>query len=721
MNTNSLFEDLNDKQIEAVKQTEGFVRIIAGAGSGKTRVIAHRYAFLVEKLGIDPANILCMTFTNKAAQEMKNRISKLVQIHNVNDLVCTIHGFCVKFLRKEIYRIGYPQNFIIIDEEDSKAFAQQTMEELGLDRTTTTIRKFLNDISFYKATAPYVRDIIAPSANISEDDLTNPRIRYINLQKKYYSLDFHDLIQFTLYILSTFNDAKEFWQKKLNYIMVDEVQDCNNPDWELIYTLSDYNKNLFVVGDPDQAIYEWRGSIPEIFIRFKSDKDIILNENYRSTPNILDVANSIIVNNTKRIEKDLFTQKSSGKVALHFHGKSEQEEAEWIAKQIDTLIKNGVDNSHIAILYRASYLSRNIEEQLIRKQINYTIWGGIRFFERKEIKDCICYLRLVASNDDMAFKRIVNVPSRKFGKAHLENLIELATIEKTTLFDTLVKHRYEKMFYNPSINSFIDLILDAKDLAVTMRISELMDNVLDKCGLKELYRMDDDEERLENINELINSIKLYETSNAEEEISLETYLQDVALYTNADYKKDMTTVKLMTIHQAKGLEFPFVFISGLSEGIFPNQRAIRDRKRNGLEEERRLMYVAVTRAEQAVFLTESEGYNYQTRSEKVPSRFLFEIRDGLTELEGDIDQHLIDSAKTYIKQIDYEMDGKTIVNIGDMVDHEIFGFGEIVDIINDGATCVVNFEEKTKYMSTEFLESCEKEEIEGNNIISVSL
>lgn len=719
---NNLFADLNDKQIEAVKQTEGFVRIIAGAGSGKTRVLAHRYAFLVEKLGIDPANILCMTFTNKAAQEMKNRISKLVQIHNVNDLVCTIHGFCVKFLRKEIYRIGYPQNFVIIDEEDSKAFAQQTMEELGLDRNRTTIRQFLAGINVYKSGARYVKDIIIPTAHISEDDLKCPQIRYVNLQKKYYSLDFHDLIQFTLYILNNYSDAKEDWQKKLNYIMVDEVQDCNYPDWDLINILSDYNKNLFIVGDPDQAIYEWRGSKPELFINFKSDKDIILNENYRSTPNILDVANSIIVNNTKRIEKDLFTQKSSGKIALHFHGKSEQEEAEWIAKQIDTLIKNGVDNSQIAILYRASYLSRNIEEQLIRKQINYTIWGGIRFFERKEIKDCICYLRLVASNDDMAFKRIVNVPSRKFGKAHLENLITLATIEKATLFDTLLKHRYEKMFYNPSINSFIDMILEAKDLSLSMCISELMDNLLEKSGLKELYRLDDDEDRLENINELINSIKLYETSNAEEEISLETYLQDVALYTNADYKKDTTTLKLMTIHQSKGLEFPFVFICGLTEGVFPSQRAIRDRKRDGLEEERRLMYVAVTRAERAVFLTESEGYNYQTRSEKVPSRFLFEIKDGLTELEGDIDQQLIDSAQTFIKQIDYEMEGKTIANIGDMVDHEIFGFGEIVDIINDGTTCVVTFDEKEKYMSTEFLESCDVEKTEsGNTIFTVCL
>ena len=252
---NNLFADLNDKQIEAVKQTEGFVRIIAGAGSGKTRVLAHRYAFLVEKLGIDPANILCMTFTNKAAQEMKNRISKLVQIHNVNDLVCTIHGFCVKFLRKEIYRIGYPQNFVIIDEEDSKAFAQQTMEELGLDRNRTTIRQFLAGINVYKSGARYVKDIIIPTAHISEDDLKCPQIRYVNLQKKYYSLDFHDLIQFTLYILNNYSDAKEDWQKKLNYIMVDEVQDCKYPDWDLINILSDYYKNLFIVGDHDQDIY----------------------------------------------------------------------------------------------------------------------------------------------------------------------------------------------------------------------------------------------------------------------------------------------------------------------------------------------------------------------------------------------------------------------------------------------------------------------------------
>ena len=725
---NYIFENLNERQSEAVEATEGHVRIVAGAGSGKTRVLAHRYAFLVNELGIDPGNILCMTFTNKAAQEMKQRISKLVHRGNVNDFVCTIHGFCVKFLREEIFRLGYPKNFIISDEEDSKMLAKQVMEEYNLDTNTTTVGKFLNEVQKYKARNPYIETIILPTAEQPTKDEEYAEIkRYIQLQQKQFMLDFDDIINFTIFIMKYYEDALSVWQQKMNYIMVDEVQDCSFSDWAIIRYLEGYYGNLFIVGDPDQCIYEWRGAIPDSFIDFKTDTDIILNQNYRSTPNILDVANSIITNNQNRIPKDLFTNSPKDKIVVHYHGKSEMEEAEWIAKQIENLAKNGFDFSSFAILYRASYISRNIEQALMNKQIKYVIWGGIRFFERREIKDILAYFRLIANKrDDIAFRRIINTPSRKFGKASLAKLQEMAEAENATLYDTLCK--YKKNFDKPSILQFIRIIDEFTELSKHTQVSELFDQVFSKTGLEEMYRTEGDDERLENITELKHSIIEYERINAdEEEINLNTYLQDIALYTNADYKNDGETVKLMTIHQAKGLEFPFVFVCGLSEGIFPSHRTIRERKKRGEEEERRLMYVAVTRAEKGLFLTESEGYNFATHSDKFPSRFLREIKEGLVDIEGDLTKEqlnkLFKGTLELIDELEIEMN-QPVFQIGDKVAHKYFGIGEVIDIVSE-TSIKVRFDKGERFLRPNFIkiwdgtktveELFEKKESESQN------
>ena len=728
LDKNDILGNLNDRQSEAVETTEGHVRVVAGAGSGKTRVLAHRYAFLVNELGIDPGNILCMTFTNKAAQEMKRRISKLVHRGNVNDFVCTIHGFCVKFLREEIFRIGYPKNFIISDEEDSKMLAKQVMEEFNIGIDKTNVRKFLDSIRDFKSLDIdyYIDNIILPNSDISiskEDKI----IRYIQLQQKNYMLDFNDIIYFTIYIMSHYEDALSSWQQKMNYIMVDEVQDCSTSDWKIINYLEGYYGNLFIVGDPDQCIYEWRGAIPDSFIDFKTDTDIILNQNYRSTPNILDVANSIITNNQNRIPKDLFTKSPKDKIVLHYHGKSETEEAEWIAKQIENLAKNGFDFSSFAILYRASYISRNIEQALMNKQIKYVIWGGIRFFERREIKDILAYFRLIANKrDDIAFRRIINTPSRKFGKASLAKLQEMAEAENATLYDTLCK--YKKNFDKPSILQFIRIIDEFTELSKHTQVSELFDQVFSKTGLEEMYRTEGDDERLENITELKHSIIEYERINAdEEEINLNTYLQDIALYTNADYKNDGETVKLMTIHQAKGLEFPFVFVCGLSEGIFPSHRTIRERKKRGEEEERRLMYVAVTRAEKGLFLTESEGYNFATHSDKFPSRFLREIKEGLVDIEGDLTKEqlnkLFKGTLELIDELEIEMN-QPVFQIGDKVAHKYFGIGEVIDIVSE-TSIKVRFDKGERFLRPNFIkiwdgtktveELFEKKESESQN------
>lgn len=682
------FDCLNTKQIEAVKATEGKVRVIAGAGSGKTRVLAHRYAYLVNELGIDPGNILCMTFTNKAAREMKNRIAKLVHRAHVNDFTCTIHGFCVKFLRKEIYRIGYPKTFTILDEEDSKVLAKQVMEEMHLDATNTTIRQFLQNVELYKVSYSYISNIILPEAHIEAKDV-NEIVRYIQLQLKNFALDFKDLINFTLYIMDHFLDALAYWQDKINYIQVDEVQDCNGSDWAIIDNLSVGYGNLFVVGDPDQAIYEWRGAKPDVFINFPAETDIVLDQNYRSTPNILDVANSIICHNKNRIPKDLFTEKKADKIVLYHHAKSEADECKWISEQIAEMAQKGASLIDFAILYRASFLSRNIEQALIKNNIKYVVWGGTRFFERKEIKDAISYLRLIANKkDDLSFSRIINVPQRKFGKISQDRLQAIADEEGVSLYEALMNHKNEDYFASKTeVIKFLQFIDECNGYSKFTSISDLLDFVLNESGLEKMYREIGEDERLENIDELKQSVKDYEfTYNESDIVTLDNYLQDIALFTNADYKESGDTVKLMTIHQAKGLEFPYVFICGLSEGIFPSHRSIRERNKRAEEEERRLMYVAVTRAENALFLTESEGYSQATKSDKFPSRYITEIKDGLLQIDGEIDntmlKNLLAGTNRVVDKLATELSPNKF-NIGDRVKNKYFGEGTIIEKSSD--------------------------------------
>lgn len=689
---------LNKKQQEAVETTEGRVRIVAGAGSGKTSVLVHRYAYLVNELGIDPNNILCMTFTNKAATEMKNRIGKLTASSNVNDYVCTIHGFCVKFLRKEGYRIGFPKNFSILDEEDGKTLAIQVMDECGINRNEETVKGFLKDIRIGKSISPYISDLwIGKSENSSS--YSDSFYKYVMKQLKSFSLSFIDLINLTIYILENFEEARLYWQDKLNYIMIDEAQDCNADEWNIVETLAANYQNLFIVGDPDQCIYEWRGAAPGFFLEFKADTQIILDENYRSTPNILNVANSLIVHNKMRIEKNLITNLAEGKIVLHYHGKDDKDESNWIAKQIKNLIETGAKPKDFAILYRASYLSRSIEQALVEKNLKYTMWGGVRFFERKEIKDSLAYLKLLAFEDDMSFMRIINLPKRSFGKASMEKLQTIANDNNCSLLEALRQNIHKPEFDKEQLRIFLSLFENANELRKTSSISDLFDYMLTESGLKEELRFTVEEERLENIAELASSIKYYEELNEnEEDVSLDTYLQDIALYTNADYKKDSSSIKLMTIHQAKGLEFPYVFVLGLSEGIFPSHRSIRERRKKGEEEERRLMYVAVTRAEKALFLTESEGFNRSTKSSKYPSRFLMEIGDNLLEVEGDIDPILLEGTKNLVKQIENEInpDITSLFAIGDKVVHKVFGIGEIIEVTPERNSYKVQFEKGSR-------------------------
>ena len=690
-----IFQGLNSRQREAVEATEGRIRVVAGAGTGKTKALTHRYAYIVNVLGIDPANILCLTFTNKAAAEMRNRISEMVQSGDYNDFVCTLHGFCVKFLRQEIYRLGFPKTFTVLDEEDAKAIAKQAMDEMGLKRTEKTVKQFLEGVAADKALNGYIQTYMLPGSKITDEMRRSSRLcGYVARQMKSYALDFDDLMNVTKYILDHFPEASEHWQSMLNYIMVDEAQDCNLDDWDLVERLSARHRNLFVVGDPDQAIYEWRGARPDLFVNFAADRTIILDENYRSTPRILDVANSVISNNQNRIPKDLFTRKAEGKAVIHFHGRSEKEEMEWIVSQIRMILGNGAGINDIAILYRSTHQSRAIEQELLNAHLEYSIWGGTRFFERKEIKDALSYLRLVSNqDDDLSFERIINVPSRKLGKKFLDSVRDTAEREGISLYSALQVHFPDKA------SAFIDLIEDAKQFARENRVNDLLNRILEGSGYKRMVREDQDEDRLENLDELLGSIRFYESVRTPEESTLADYLQDVALYTNDDHRRDTPTLKLMTIHQAKGLEFPYVFIIGLSEGIFPNMRTIREGKKNGEEEERRLMYVAVTRAEKALFLTESEGYNISTKTNKYPSRFLAEIKRELVVTEGVIPPELWKGTQNLSHVLDQEdyfeserAEYHSPFKVGDIVRHPVFGEGRIVSANKDFSSFEVQFD-----------------------------
>ena len=391
-----------------------------------------------------------------------------------------------------------------------------------------------------------------------------------------------------------------------------------------------------------------------------------------------------MANNRNRIPKDLVTGNKKGKKAVHYHARNDRDEAAWIARQIQRIVKSHSGNtfSDVAVLYRASYLSRTVEKEFIERHIPYTIWGGIRFFERAEIKNVLAYLKLVDNpDDDLSLRRIINVPARNFGKVSLKKLADLAATEHASLFATLRRNIDKSPFNKPELKSFVELIDDVRSSVDGSLISELVEDLMTRSGLTDLIRNDEEEERLENVKELINDIRNYEADHVDD-LSLSNYLQDIALYTNVDMRNDSDVVRLMTMHQAKGLEFPYVFVCGLSEGIFPSHRSLRERQRAALEEERRLMYVAITRAENELFLTESEGYNISTQQDKVPSRFLTEIKDNLIRLEGHMDPYLYTLTRRVAQEIDSSFGENAEPTdkfaAGMSVEHRIFGIGTVV-------------------------------------------
>jgi len=700
-------EKLNEQQLQAVTETEGFVRVIAGAGSGKTKALTSRYAYIVEALGINSSNILCVTFTNKAAQEMRKRVKRLVGENSDLSYITTYHGFCVRVLREDINKIQYPKSFIIMDVEDQKTILREIFKELGLNSKAFTFKQVIRYISKQKSSQDYLEYILESKKKDSDNEIEKIFLKYLEKQQRNYALDFDDLLNFTLYIFANNPETLEKWQKRIHYIQVDETQDSSQKQFLLIELLSQFHKNLFVVGDPDQTIYEWRGAKPEILVdfdkQFNDSKTIVMNQNYRSTPNILNLGNHIIKNNKIRIDKDMFTENNEGVEVVHFHALNDSEEGLWVANEVKRLINEGsAKYSDFAILYRANHISRSIEQSLIRVNIPYSVFGGIRFFERKEIKDVLSYLRLITFGDDFSFLRIINTPTRGLGKKYIESISSMAKDKNLTLLEALEQNVNEKEFSRKGAVEFLEQLRNFRKSKDELKVSDLVKEILDITGLSAIYRSDGDTDRLDNIKELQNSIIVLENDDAEK-ISLEDYLQEIALYTDMDIEDDKNDrVKLMTIHTSKGLEFPYVFLCGFTEGVLPSAMSIKERRSRALEEERRLTYVAITRAEKAFYMTEPEGYNFTTGMNKYPSRFLFEINEKFFVRKGEWRQEIIDEAKEQLKfEVEREIIQKRF-EVGDVVNHKIWNAGKVIEIDEDKGEYQIEFFESKKIKPINF-------------------
>lgn len=694
---------LNDEQRDAVTSTEGFVRVMAGAGSGKTRALAHRFAYLVNEVGILPANILCVTFTNKAANEMRRRIRSLTG-DNDTGFISTFHGFCVAVLQEDGYFVQYPKSFLVLDNSDIDSMLKIIYEERGLtlrDMTFSNARDMI-EIEKCKNRPQYYLDVIAMDTDALKkkyDEAVSAKdvifYGYLYQQKKCFGLDYNDLIKFTLYIFSKSDEIRLKWQQRLEYIMIDEFQDIDGLQYELMQALCAYHKNLFIVGDPDQTIYTWRGANVKHILDFDKNfpkvKTIMMMKNYRSTPEIIAAANSLIDKNTVRMKKQLIPTLAKGERVVYSHAKTTKEEANSIAERIKKLSKAGVPYGDITILYRAHYIARTIEEGLMRAEIPYTVYSGVQFFDRMEIKDALSYLRLIAYRDDLSFMRIVNTPKRNIGEKRMRFLKEYAAANGCLLYDALVKSIDEPMFANTQARRFVKLIERFSSICHTMPASELLSAVLNESGYEEALRTEGAQDRLDNLAELKQAVYEYETGCGEES-RLEDFLSHVALLTNADAAAAPNAVKLMTVHTAKGLEFPYVFICGLDEGMFPSKRTSSF---EAMEEERRLAFVAMTRAEKGLYLSDAEGRGLDG-SFRYPSRFVFDIDRQLMDYSTELDPALKAEAQRYISSAHNRLKGlsrQQRLNVGDRVRHDIMGNGVIEDIDEERMAYVVKFDE----------------------------
>lgn len=697
-----ILSGLNTEQREAVTTTEGFVRVMAGAGSGKTRALAHRFAYLVNEVGILPSNILCVTFTNKSANEMRRRIRALTG-DNDTGFISTFHGFCVSVLQEDSYFVQYPKSFLVLDNSDIDSMLAVIYEERGLTLRDMTFSKARDMIEIEKCVnrPQYYLDVIAMDLDTLKkkyDEAVTAKdiifYGYLYQQKKCFGLDYNDLIKFTLYIFSQSDEIRLKWQQRLEYIMIDEFQDIDPLQYELMQALCAYHKNLFIVGDPDQTIYTWRGADVKYLLDFERNfpnvKTIMMMKNYRSTPEILSAANSLIDKNTIRMKKELIPMLPQGERPVYTHNKTTDTEANTIAARIKELNEAGVPYGDIAVLYRAHYAARTIEEGLMKAEIPYTIYSGVQFFDRVEIKDALSYMRMVVYKDDLSFLRIVNTPRRNIGQKRMRFLTEYAGKNACSLYEALDRNADEPLFAGTQAKRFIKLIEHFAAIYKNMPASEALSAILNESGYEAALRTEGAQDRLDNLAELKQAVYEYETGCGEES-AMEDFIAHVALLTNLDAASSPDAVKLMTVHTAKGLEFPYVFICALDEGVFPSKRTDSF---EGMEEERRLMFVAVTRAEKGLFLSDAEGRSIDG-SFRYPSRFVFDIDRQYLDYTSELNESLKAEAERYISSVQNRLTAQTQelrFTVGQRVMHDIMGGGMVVDIDRGRMAYVIHFD-----------------------------
>lgn len=673
---------LNENQKAAVLAEDQYIRIIAGAGSGKTRVLTMRIAHLIQDLQVYPNKILAITFTNKAANEMKQRIRNILHDENTTCFISTIHSLCVRILREDITSMNYPRNFTVLDADDQKSIIKEAYRELNVDKNKFSINSLLDYISNNKSAYISV-DRAFELAGAFSGEKTKAEVFkfYEERLHQLYALDFDDLLLWTVKMFKKYPEILDKWMQRFHYIHVDEFQDVDHVQYELVRLLTGTVNNLCVVGDPDQTIYTWRGADVNIIMNFTNDfkgcRTIILNQNYRSTKNILDGANSVIKNNRNRVKKDLFTNQKAADKIMHYSAPAEEYEASWVANRIALLHKEDIPYRHIAILYRNNYLSRAIEKGLLDHRIPYVIFGGIKFYERQEIKDALSYMRMITTQDDLAFKRIINVPKRGIGNKTIEQIIDKAKEARTSMYEICKSERFLSGKNQKTIDDFVTMIEKWRAKAEELEVAKILEMILEDTGYRKMLEDEQETDRIENLKELINDMQSF--MHEYPESTLDEYLQLVTLYGEKEEKIDDQYVSLMTIHAAKGLEFDYVFVIGMSDGIFPSERSMKEGAA-GVEEERRLAYVAYTRAKKQLYLTECSGFSYVLSKPRVTSRFIEEVDpENIEHLNKPKKQEVLvsDAQEKMVKVVKVNQQS---YKKGDKVNHAMFGDGIIVKV-----------------------------------------
>ena len=699
-------DSLNDEQKQALLQTEGVVLVTAGAGSGKTRLLTHRICYLIEK-GVSPYNILAITFTNKATNEMKERISRMV---NARIWISTFHSMCVRILRENIDRLeGYTKDFTIIAEADKDKILKELLKKYQCeDDEKNRVESHLDNIKnkgldideYFSAIRQY---------NKSRDLVIYEKIcyDYEEYLHKNNALDFDDLLNKTLFLFHNYKDILDHYANRFHYILVDEFQDTNLVQYKLIKLLASVHKNLFVVGDEDQCIYSWRGANFHNIFNLKEDFDDVkvfkLERNYRSTKNILTLANNVIANNKERMKKNLWTDKDAGEGPVVFTAFDERDEANTVARTIEDLLSEGYSYNDFAVLMRVNALSRPIEEAFMGFGVPYKLYGGFKFYERAEIKMVLSYLSVfVNQRDEISLLKIINFPKRGIGDVAVQKLQEEARDER--LLDYLLSERFKFSRYFSKLEKFVEAYKALYEQMNTLPLADFVAKVVKNFGIEQAYAGKDDEsmEKVENIESLLSGVQEYQDEN--EEAGLSDYLANVMLKSDSDNIQEGGFVSLATIHAVKGLEFKVVFVVGLEEGIFPLARATFSESE--MEEERRLMYVAITRAEERIYLFHAEKrYMYGKSSYQKPSRFLDELG-------------IVSKTKPKLFSVSREKEEAEEVfdsgfKVGDKILHSRFGEGKIVNISDDGLVADIDFDDFGK--KSLMLNLANLEKVEGSD------